>query len=226
MQLDIMDLGLQPFESTWELQTRLLEQRHDQAISDTLILVEHPPTYTLGCKGQLSDIHFLPKDVTTVHTNRGGEVTCHSPGQLVAYPILDLRKHHKDISWYLELLETVIIDLLQQSKINAVKNPPHRGVWVGNGKIASIGVKLSRWITMHGFAINVTNDLSLFDHITACGLKNTPLVSMNDLLEETPTVAALKPPLVKIFQERFGFTNIRWCSHMKHTSSKSHCEPL
>ena len=177
--------------------------------TDTLLLLEHPPVYTLG-RG--ADATFLGAaaggNVPVVRAGRGGQVTYHGPGQLIGYPILDLRAHRPDVRWYLRTLEAVLIATLDDVGISARRREGLTGVWVGDRKIASIGVALRRWVSWHGFALNVGNDLSGFAAITPCGIAGVAMTSVGR--EGGPTEpSALVPRLVGRFVTAFGYASWR-----------------
>src|SRR5713101_1200604 len=170
-RLSVARLGLIDYATALELQSALVAARMRDAIDDTLLLLEHPHVYTLG-RG--ADERFLinpPVDVPIHRVSRGGQVTYHGPGQLVGYPILMLEGSDRDVIRYLRKLEQVLINALARCGIAARRLEKLTGVWVGNDKIASIGVGLRRWVTLHGFAINVATDLSFFERIVPCGIE-------------------------------------------------------
>ncbi|MBN3905082.1 MAG: lipoyl(octanoyl) transferase LipB [Nostoc sp. NMS1] len=180
--------GLMPYVDAHGWQRSLLNERiHDPSLDDVLILLEHPPVYTLG-QGSNSD--FLKFDIDPsaslrvnsqyeVHrVERGGEVTYHCPGQLVGYPILNLQRYRKDLHWYLRQLEEVIIRVLAVYGLQGERIPAFTGVWLQGRKVAAIGIKVSRWITMHGFALNVCPDMKGFERIVPCGISDKPVGSL------------------------------------------------
>jgi lipoyl(octanoyl) transferase len=168
-----------------ELQHRLVAQRKAGGIPDQLILLEHPHTITLGRNGHLENLLSSEEILSRTgiafhHTDRGGDITYHGPGQIVGYPILDLREWKRDVGAYARAIEQVLIDALADFDIRAGRLPKLTGVWVGDRKIAAIGVHISRWVTSHGFALNVNTDLRYFQHIVPCGLAK-PVTSMAEL---------------------------------------------
>ncbi|MEO0489426.1 MAG: lipoyl(octanoyl) transferase LipB [Cyanobacteria bacterium J06659_2] len=183
----LYSLGQVPFETAWDWQQHLLQQRlEDSALPDVLLILEHPPTYTLG---QGADPQFLKFDLAAppaavYRIERGGEVTYHCPGQLVGYPILNLRRHRQDLHWYLRQLEEVIIRAIAIYGLSGERVEGLTGVWVEGYKVAAIGIKVSRWITMHGFALNVCPDLSGFDMIVPCGIANRPVGSLQQFIPQ------------------------------------------
>lgn len=205
-KLIIQDIGLITYKLAWQHQKELVsERKQTPALDDVLVLAEHLPVYTLGTASQSQFLHFDLADPNyEVHRiERGGEVTYHCPGQLVGYPILNLHHHHKDLHWYLRQLEEVIIHTLTHYHLPGQRIKGLTGVWVNGYKLAAIGIKVSRWITMHGFALNVCPDLSGFKHITPCGISDRPVGSMAQFIPGiTPT--EIKPVLVRCFAEVFN----------------------
>ncbi|MBE7381722.1 MAG: lipoyl(octanoyl) transferase LipB [Leptolyngbya sp. SIO1E4] len=181
-------LGIVPYLTIWQWQKQLVDaRRHRADLPDVLMLLEHPPVYTLGQGAREQFIKFAPTASMppVVRVERGGEVTYHCPGQLVGYPILNLRRHCPDLHWYLRQLEEVLIRTLHNLDIPGERLPGLTGVWVNGRKVAAIGIKASRWITMHGFALNVCPDLSGFQHIVPCGIVDKPVGS---LLQFNPNI--------------------------------------
>lgn len=178
----VLDLGRLDYGSALEVQQRLVAERKQGTVGDHLLLVEHPHVITLGRNGHMenllaSDEILTRAGISFYPTDRGGDVTYHGPGQLVGYPILDLRDWRRDVGAYVRSLEQAIIDTVADYGIAAGRIPKLTGVWVGERKIAAIGVHISRWVTSHGFALNVTTDLSYFQYIVPCGLTK-PVTSM------------------------------------------------
>jgi lipoyl(octanoyl) transferase len=187
-EIQVYRLGLTSYQIAWDLQKQW-QQKLIAAPShpDVLMILEHPPVYTLGTGSSLEFIKFGTDAGHELHrSERGGEVTYHCPGQLVIYPILNLRRHQMDLHWYLRQLEEVVIRLLATYGLCAARIPGLTGVWLNEKKVAAIGIKVSRWVTMHGLAINVNNDLSGFEQIVPCGIKDR---SVGNLLEFLPTVS-------------------------------------
>ncbi|MBE9065411.1 lipoyl(octanoyl) transferase LipB [Leptolyngbya cf. ectocarpi LEGE 11479] len=209
-KLIIQDIGLITYKLAWQHQQELVsERKRTPDLDDVLILAEHLPVYTLGTASQAKFVHFDLADPNyEVHRiERGGEVTYHCPGQLVGYPILNLHYHHKDLHWYLRQLEEVIIHTLAHFHLPGQRIKGLTGVWVEGYKLAAIGIKVSRWITMHGFALNVCPDLSGFKHITPCGIAERPVGAMAQFIPGlTPT--EIKPVLVRCFAEVFNLTDM------------------
>ena len=201
-------LGEMDFLEAWEVQKSIARRRGDGSLPDSLILLEHPHTYTLGRRGKLSDV--LVDDTTlrqmgvqVCHADRGGEVTYHGPGQLVAYPIVDVRPLGGPVK-YVRTLEAVIINTLKDFGLEAHRADSLTGVWVGHEKIAAIGVKISRGITTHGLALNVCPDLSYFQHIVPCGIDGMTVTSLERLLEYPVSMEGVGLRLVHHFGLLFG----------------------
>lgn len=174
--LRLLNGRLTPYISAWRMQKALMEDMHllrraESPYSEALVLVEHPNVFTLG-RGA-DPVHILSPSVhaSAIRVERGGEVTYHGPGQLVAYPILDLGRHKKDLHWYVRTLEQIVIDTLTQHGVQGERSSVNSGVWVGQDKVCAVGITASRWITMHGLAINVCCDLDQFKHIVPCGIE-------------------------------------------------------
>jgi len=182
--LQVVNAGRLPYAQALELQRNVARARISGALSDdVLLLVEHPPVITLGRSSKdghlvASDALLTARGVERFEVDRGGDVTFHGPGQLVGYPILDLKQHRQDLHWYLRQLEEVLIVALRTFGIEGGRSPGYTGVWVGDRKIASIGVHARDWVTWHGFALNVTTDLSYFDLIVPCGIPNVVMTSV------------------------------------------------
>jgi lipoyl(octanoyl) transferase len=177
--------GLVPYSVAWEQQRSLVAQRiKDPSLDDVLLLLEHPPVYTLGQGASLEFLKFDPTELGAelYRVERGGEVTYHCPGQLVGYPILNLRHYRQDLHWYLRQLEEVLIQLLGVYGLKGDRIAGMTGVWIEGRKVAAIGIKVSRWITMHGFALNVCPDLSGFECIVPCGIADKPVGSFAQFL--------------------------------------------
>ena len=219
--VEVIDLGLIPYKEAWDLQTSihrsLVENKkagYPQPQKHYLLLCEHPPVYTLGKSGteenlRINDQQLADYQIEYFKINRGGDITFHGPGQLVGYPILDLDLIFTDVHKYVRGLEEVIIRTLKLYNIDAFRNPTYTGVWVREGqamhqtkKICAIGVHLSRWVSMHGFAFNVNTNLEYFNHIIPCGIQDTDksVCSLAGLLGKTVDL----PLIQKIVSEKFG----------------------
>lgn len=208
----IVDLGLCDFERSFIIQKRLHQMRVEAKIPDTIILVEHLPVITFG-KGSNSTNLLVSTDtlqrkgIKIYHIERGGDVTFHGPGQLVGYPIFHIKEALAGIRAMIEKLELTLILSLNEFGIKAVAKPKLVGVWVGDEKIASIGIAIKKWVTFHGFALNVNTDLSFFDLIRPCGLKNVKMTSMEKILGKKINLNQVKEQikfnLEKVFSKKF-----------------------
>ncbi len=204
--LDIIRLGRKAYDEVWDRQKRLVDERRLGTVPDTLILVEHDPVYTLGKNS--NENHLLRSRDTNIpvyQIERGGDVTFHGPGQLVGYPILDLHDHRLSVSWYIRTLEAVLIETLGHFFIEARRRAGLTGVWVGEEKIAALGVRLSRWVSMHGFALNVNTDLNFFDGIIPCGIFEYDVTSMTRVLGKEVSMVEVEETLITIFRTLFSF---------------------
>jgi len=194
-RLVVQDLGQRAYGEVLELQRTLCRQRIAGEIEeDVLLVVEHDPVVTLG-RGTRAGSLPLPRSelerrgVEVFEVERGGDVTFHGPGQLVGYPVMNLRQHREDLHWYLRRLEAGLIAALARLGVEAGPNPGLTGVWTGNRKIASIGIHVKQWVTFHGFALNVSTDLSYFDLIVPCGIKDVIMTSVARELRRDDSVA-------------------------------------
>ena len=206
----LLDAGLVPYSEALELQRSLAAAVSQRAIPETVILVEHPAVVTAGRRTDESEVH-LPEGVAVevIETNRGGKSTFHGPGQLVCYPILDLNRHGKDLKRYVRDLEQAIIATVAPFELEAMPIEGLTGVWLDAPprKLASIGVHVSRWVTTHGFALNVDLDPAPFTSwITACGLDDAQFTTMSRELGRTVSVAEVKPAAIAAMGEVFSLT--------------------
>lgn len=214
------DLGLLDYQQAWDLQENILQQSIAQKAQGLvpahhLLFVEHPPVYTLGKSGKrehvlIDEQEMQERQIAFFQTNRGGDITYHGPGQLVGYPIFDLEQFYRDIGRYLRELEQVIILTLQDYGLKGERSSGETGVWLDPGipgrarKICAMGVRCSRWITMHGFALNISNDLSYFNHIIPCGIPDKSVTSLQNELGTTLTVKEVKENVLQKFKQVFG----------------------
>lgn len=201
----LVNRGLVSFAQAWADQRSLVTARiNDPSRPDVLLLLEHPPVYTLGTGSSLAFLKFDPQNSPwEIHCiERGGEVTYHCPGQLVGYPILNLRRYRQDLHWYLRQLEAVIIRLLRGYGLPGERIAGLTGVWVEGYKVAAIGIKVSRWITMHGFSINICPDLTGFEQIIPCGIADRPVGSLQQFLPNI-TLDRVRIDLALAFAEVF-----------------------
>jgi len=196
-------LGLQEYQPVFELQKKIYNNILNNKSKDVILMLEHKSVYTLGKNA--NENHILPLQIKCsdiAQSDRGGDVTYHGPGQLVCYPIINLNNYNKSITWYIELIEKSIIKVLEQNKITAIKKEsPLVGIWVDDEKIAAIGVRLSRWISTHGFAININTDLSYFDGIIPCGIFDYGVTSIQQILNEEVDVKLIAHQVEQSFLE-------------------------
>jgi len=212
-ELWTVPLGRMPYAEALELQRSIARDRISGAIpQDVLLLLEHPPVVTLGRaakeKHLVASPEFLQsRGIELFEAERGGDVTFHGPGQLVGYPIFDLRQHREDLHWYLRQLERSLISALQALDIAAGLNPGLTGVWTSGRKIASIGIHVKQWVTFHGFALNVTTDLSYFDLIVPCGIRGVVMTSVERELgraEPSGLWGETRRSVIEAFEATFG----------------------
>ena len=227
MNRDIIlhDLGLLDYQKAVEYQTKIFNKIIDQKLKNRksvnkeitqnhLIFVEHPNVYTLGKSGDINNLllskeDLEKKEIQFFNTNRGGDITCHGPGQIVCYPILDLDNFFTDIHKYLRYLEEVVIQTLNEFGIKSERSPDETGVWIepkqiSARKICAMGVKASRWVTMHGFALNVDNDLSYFENIIPCGISNKSVTSITNEIANQVDKYDVKEKIIKNFENIFS----------------------
>jgi len=206
--MEVRRLGLVPYPEAWALQNRLADARRAGLAPDTPILLEHPHTYTIGRSGTrdhvfLTESELAARGITCLDVDRGGDVTYHGPGQLVGYPIFDLGPQ-PDVGRYLRNLEDCLIETLADFGIAAGRLSGYTGVWIGDRKIAAIGVKVSQGVTTHGFALNVSTDLSLFTHILPCGIPDKGVTSMALEVGRAPAMTEVEARVMAHFSNRFA----------------------
>ncbi len=202
-------LGRTAYRPTWELQRKLQKGRIAESLPDLLLLTEHGPTYTIGRSGHAEhllwdDAERASRGIEFVEVDRGGDITYHGPGQLVGYPIVHLARVGRDVHEYMRRLEQVLIDVLGELGIEGGRRPGLTGVWVGSEKVAALGVRISRWVAMHGFALNVAPDLSHFGGIVPCGIQDGSVTSIERLLGRAIHLAEVIPTVVRSFESAFG----------------------
>ena len=203
-QIKTIDLGFMEYQQAWDFQKKYHYRVVHELEPDTLIFVEHESVYTLG-KNANKDHLLQNKDdsIDVFDIERGGDITYHGPGQLVVYPILDLTNYKKSVSWYMRKLEQVTIDLLSEYDIKATRSKGLTGVWVGDEKIAAQGVKISRWVTMHGFSINVNTNLDFYDSIIPCGIFDRGVTSISEILGRLIDMNQIKMVIIEKFNNNF-----------------------
>ncbi|OGE21248.1 MAG: lipoyl(octanoyl) transferase [Candidatus Dadabacteria bacterium RIFCSPHIGHO2_12_FULL_53_21] len=224
----VYKLGKVPYRKALEIQLRLLEMRTNGEIGDTLLLLEHPPTFTIGRRGNMGNLlaakNYLSK--AGIHfevISRGGDITYHGPGQLVGYPIMDLNGMGRDVHKYLRNLEETIIVSLGDFGIRGRRIKGITGVWTKWHKIASIGVGVRRWVTYHGFALNVNTDLSYFDMIVPCGIENVKMTSIQRWLAKNEEIdmPEAEESIIKAFSHVFNITHTKTTILYSNTSEES-----
>ena len=208
--VEVRKLGMMPYTDALEIQQTLVRQRRDNEVPDVLLLVEHPHVVTLGvnARHRLSNLLVTPSQLSGIgvelhDVTRGGDVTYHGPGQLVGYPILDLRPDRCDVHRYVRDLETVIMRTVLTFGVRSNRIPGLTGVWVGDNKLAAIGVRFSRWVTSHGFALNVSTDLTYFDLIRPCGIDGKGVTSLSRITGSRISCESVENALIEEFGSVF-----------------------
>lgn len=204
----LINLDRVDYDDALEMQSNMEARRKAGEIPDVLILLEHDPVYTLGRSTNPDNLLLDPEDlkkrgIKIREIRRGGDITFHGPGQLVGYPVIDLREHRKDVHWYLRNLEEVIIGSLKEFNLECYTIKGMTGVWCEGRKIAAIGVGISKWVTTHGFALNVNNDLDYFSGIVPCGLQGKQVTSMKTMLQKTQNMEDVKTVISNKFSNLF-----------------------
>jgi lipoyl(octanoyl) transferase len=212
--LEVRDLGRRPYAEALELQRELRRRRAERELDhDVLLLTEHPPVVTLGRGTRPTSLPYPTallerRGLEVFEVERGGDVTFHGPGQLVGYPIVDLSDHRRDLHWYLRRLEDILISAIERLGVPGSRTPGLTGVWTAGRKIASIGIHVKQWVTLHGFALNVTTDLSWFDLIVPCGIQQVVMTSLaEELLREDREAleGEARQAVIEAFAEHFGY---------------------
>ncbi len=207
--ISVFDLGLIPYDESFQLQLELFESIRKNDLTGVLLLLEHPPVITIGSnrstKNLLAEQDVLSgKGIDIVQSNRGGDITLHAPGQLICYPVFNLKYFKKDLTLFVHNLEEIIIETLNVYNISGNRVKKHRGVYAGTKKIASIGLKVRKWITIHGLSLNINIDLSYFENIVACGLKDFPQTSISEILGKDIPINNVKELMQKSFENIFN----------------------
>ncbi|MBC8214601.1 MAG: lipoyl(octanoyl) transferase LipB [Candidatus Marinimicrobia bacterium] len=199
-ELNFVWLGRQKYQPVWDLQKKIHSARIDNQIGDTVLFVEHYPVYTLGKNGGKENIlDTAPKDAEIVQIDRGGDVTYHGPEQLVGYPIIHLKQREIGVADFVKSTEQIIIKTLEKFNIKSIVKDGLPGVWVGNDKIGAIGYRLSQWVSMHGFALNLNPDMKYFNGIVPCGNFGYGVTSIKQQIETTITLKTLAEEMEKSF---------------------------
>jgi lipoyl(octanoyl) transferase len=205
-ELSIKDCQQLPYRQALDLQIDLCQKRQDQLTPNTVLLVEHPPVITLGARQSENRLlktenELKESGISVEKVRRGGGTTAHNPGQIVIYPILDLKSLHLDITTYIRQLEQIGIELLNELGVTASRKKSLPGLWIGEKKIASIGVKVKKWVTYHGIAINICNDLSIFENIIPCGLDGVEMTSVEKETSNIVSIEKIKQILIPILNK-------------------------
>lgn len=219
MNTYVVNLGQVPYGPTTSLQHRLLEHVAMGRLEDVLLVLEHDPVFTLGADFHEENLSFSREYYESLgyeihRTDRGGDITYHAPGQIVIYPIFNLARHGKDLHKWLRNLEEAVIVGLEEFGIEGSRFPPYTGVWIGERKICAIGVKVRRWTSMHGIALNCNNDLNPFELIVPCGIKGYAVTSLSREVGTSVSVPDAEPPLVGAFGKVFHFSPV-WLSRQE-----------
>ncbi|MCU0316915.1 MAG: lipoyl(octanoyl) transferase LipB [Fimbriimonadaceae bacterium] len=206
--MKILDLQNMDYKAAWDCQLDVLETVQNGG-DDVLILVEHPPIMTLGANFHEANLLLQPeeyqeKGIQVVGTDRGGDVTYHGPGQLVIYPIFDVARHGKDLHKWMRDLEETMIQVAASYGLSAKRLPPHTGTWIGDRKLAAIGVKIKRWVSIHGIALNCDNTLDEFSLIVPCGIQHYGVTSLTAELGHPVSVDQAKPRVIEAFRNVFS----------------------
>jgi lipoyl(octanoyl) transferase len=196
--MQIQDLGIIPYGDALKMQERLVSEVREGA-EETLLLLEHPPVYTIGAGGSVNNV--LDPAISALRVNRGGDVTYHGPGQLVGYPIVDLSRRGRDLHRYLRFLEELLMESCSKLGVETFTVSGRTGVWTSRGKLASIGVGVRHWVSMHGFALNVSVDTSAFQRINPCGMAACRITSLSSERGSDPAMAQVKELVREHFQE-------------------------
>lgn len=215
-EIFLLDLGRKDYRTTWELQRRIHERRVKNEIADTLIFVEHPPVVTLGKSGKeknivVSERLLAERGIELFRVERGGDVTFHGPGQLVGYPVFNIRTGLVGVRKFIRKIETAVVACLDEFRLRAFQKDKLVGVWTETGKICSIGIAVKQWVSFHGFALNVNNDLTQFDIIVPCGIPGIKMTSMAAALGKDQTMARVKETLAGDFAEVFEKRTVPVC---------------
>ena len=212
-ELIVCDLGLIDYKEAWDLQLKFHEKRRLGKISDILFLCQHPNTYTLGKVAEKQNLLYdeselKKKNISVFEIDRGGDITYHGPGQIVGYAIINLEEWKKDTHLYLRALEEVVIKTCESYGITSGRNKEYTGVWIENRKICAIGIKVSRWVTMHGFAFNVNTKLNFYDGIIPCGIQGKEVTSLQKEINSEVDILETQRKVANNFQNVFEYEKV------------------
>lgn len=214
LKLNVVNLGKMDYKEALDLQFKLLEKRQKGEIDDTILIVEHTPVITLGRNAKRENVLFSDKylkehDVDILEINRGGDVTYHGPGQIVGYPIINIKEQKLGVKDFVYKLEQMIIDLLKDKyNIDAKRDDINNGVWVNGEKITALGLAVKRWVTMHGFALNVSTDLNFFKLIVPCGIESRTVTNIEKLTGKNVDIEIVKKDVIDYFVSEFKYTEV------------------
>lgn len=206
--IEVIDLGRMEYRAAWEEQLLHLERVQNGA-PDTLLFVEHPPVLTLGASFHEENLlhpiaEYEARGIAVVRTDRGGDVTFHGPNQLVIYPIFDVARHGRDLHKWIRGLEETMLITLRRFGIEGRRFPPHTGAWIGDKKVAAIGIKVKRWVSLHGIALNCDNDLTVFETFVPCGIADYGVTSLTEATGKSVTIDDAMPVVTQAFRELFS----------------------
>ena len=209
--ISVLECGIVPYREAFDFQLALVKQIHEKDLRGIILLLQHPPVITTGSSGGMDNLltpenALLDLGIELVPANRGGDITLHGPGQLICYPVFNLKFFGMDLSLFVNDLEQVIINTILPFGLSGRRVDKHRGVFIEDKKLASIGLKVRKWISMHGFSLNVNIDLSYFKHIIACGLKDYPQTSLSSLLKRDIIINDVKEHIIKNFEAVFNIS--------------------
>jgi lipoate-protein ligase B len=213
-EIPVLDAGTVKYDEAFDIQSKLASKIIEKDYKGIILLLEHPPVITIGSNRSRDNListgrKLKESGIELISSNRGGDITLHAPGQIICYPVLNLKYFEKDLTAFVYNLEQVLLDTLEAYGIKGKRVKKHRGVFINNSKIASIGLKVRKWVSIHGFSLNVDIDLSYFQHIIACGLKDFPQVSMSSLLEKYIAIDDVKEQIILSLESVFGIKTVK-----------------
>jgi lipoyl(octanoyl) transferase len=213
-EIPVLDAGTVKYDEAFDIQSELASKIIEEDYKGIILLLEHPPVITIGSNRSRDNListerKLKESGIELISSNRGGDITLHAPGQIICYPVLNLKYLKKDLTTFVYNLEQVIINTLEIYGIEGKRVKKHRGVFIKNSKIASIGLRVRKWVSIHGFSLNVDIDLSYFQHIIACGLKDFPQVSMSSLLEKYIAIDDVKEQIIMNLESVFGIKTVK-----------------
>jgi lipoate-protein ligase B len=213
-KVPVLDAGVMEYNEAFDIQSKLASKIIEKDYKGIILLLEHHPVITIGSNRSRDNListerRLKESGIQLVSSNRGGDITLHAPGQIICYPVLNIKYFEKDLTAFVHNLEQVILDTLDAYGIKGKRVEKHRGVFIGNSKIASIGLRVRKWVSIHGFSLNVNIDLSYFQHIIACGLKDFPQVSMSSLLDRYIAIDDVKEQIIISLESVFGIKTVK-----------------